>query len=250
LSIFKIFYDKLAKIGYAYSEPLCNIECQIVTTNIKGSGRLLDVGCGDLSKLGFVLEKVKFRTLAIIGVDISSMYLRRASKRDNVCAVLSDFKSLPFHDNTFDYALALGHVLGHVEHLCELDTLLEEINRVMKLKGIFIFSFWNLYSKYVWSSNENIQQLRESRKDWFIVESSLREIKFNPKMRLLFATPTFLKSRLEASNFKVLKIYGITLEGIIVSKMEKLNDTDFIIGVCQKVTYQKNTCQTRSFLVN
>lgn len=93
-----------------------------------GSGKVLDVGCGD----GLFLEMLKNNALE--GVDISIEGIKKCTEK-GIKTCLCDFSKdrLPFFDNEFDYVV----MLDILEHLYSPADLLKEAKRVSK-KNIII----------------------------------------------------------------------------------------------------------------
>ncbi|MBU3968908.1 methionine biosynthesis protein MetW [Patescibacteria group bacterium] len=88
-----------------------------------GSGRVLDIGCGD----GLFLEMLKNVTSE--GVDISEEGIKKCIEK-GLNVFLCDFSKdrLPFSDNEFDYVV----MLDVLEHLYVPEELLKEAIRVSK----------------------------------------------------------------------------------------------------------------------
>lgn len=94
--------------------------------NIMGRNNLiLDLGCGAGR------EMLKSRG-QVVGVDLSKKPLKLAAKLYDM-AILSDIKSLPFADNSFDYVIS-ADLFGHIESN-DKDLIYREINRVLKSGG-------------------------------------------------------------------------------------------------------------------
>ena len=111
----------------------------------RGSGRLIDVGCGTgayssaLADLGWT----------VTGVDASEDMLRRARER-GVEAVQADATALPFADCSFDAAVSLW---THTD-VDDLPATLDEIARVLRPAAPFVYvgahpCFVGPHSEYV-----------------------------------------------------------------------------------------------------
>lgn len=109
-----------------------------------GKKRLLDVGCGD----GNFILMAKDNFKECYGVDVSSLRIQRAKKKlkemidgDSLHFYKCNVdEGLPFNDSYFD-AVSCIAVL---EHVFNPPNLVEEINRVLKPKGIFIVQVPNI----------------------------------------------------------------------------------------------------------
>lgn len=95
------------------------------------SGRLLDIGCGT-KPFEFMCNVDEY-----IGIEVDD----EGKKNHTHADVLYDGKVMPFEDKSFDSALST-EVL---EHVFNPDIFLKEVNRVMKMDGIFLMTtpfFW------------------------------------------------------------------------------------------------------------
>jgi SAM-dependent methyltransferase len=111
----------------------------------RGSGRLVDVGCGTgayaaaFAELGWT----------VTGVDVSEDMLRRARDR-GVDVVQADATELPFEDSSFDAAVSLW---THTD-IPDLTAMLREVARVVRPGAPFVYvgghpCFVGPHSEYV-----------------------------------------------------------------------------------------------------
>lgn len=99
---------------------------------------VLDLGCG-YGRYTTTIRKIAGWT---IGADISKKWLAYAKNKNNINNIaIADAHSLPFKDAHFDVVTTLG-LLESVDR----DIVLNEINRVLKMDGIYIILTWNKYS--------------------------------------------------------------------------------------------------------
>ncbi len=110
-----------------------------VLRNLLGSppGPIVDLGCG----AGLILRRLSrdFPSLPVIGVDVSRPMLEEAMAQLREHAEAADFvraqvPGLPFNDASLGAVVAVG--LVHL--LDDLDTLLSEVARVLKPRGRFV----------------------------------------------------------------------------------------------------------------
>lgn len=99
-------------------------------------GMLVDVGCGRMQ----YREELEPLVKKYIGVDHPKLSKYYRSSRSP--EVIADASSLPFAEKTFDIAL----LLEVMEYVAAPATVLREIGRVLKPKGILILSSPFLYS--------------------------------------------------------------------------------------------------------
>lgn len=103
---------------------------------------ILDVAAGP-GRLALYLEKNLFEA-AITGVDINKNMVEAAKKKSfaqksKVKFVRGDFYHLPFGDNQFDVVAGLRFSM----HVVDINPLLEELSRVLKVGGVLIFDIFN-----------------------------------------------------------------------------------------------------------
>ncbi|WP_048150686.1 class I SAM-dependent methyltransferase [Palaeococcus ferrophilus] len=91
--------------------------------------RILDVGVGTGSKIEWLVEKNE-----VYGLEINEVAISRAKKRGINVIKANIEERFPFEDKSFDLVIC-SQVL---EHLVRPYKTLQEINRVLKPKGIFI----------------------------------------------------------------------------------------------------------------
>lgn len=106
--------------------------------------KALDIGCGP-GQLAIELERKGF---AATGIDFSNAMINLAkdnAKKEGMESVdfkIGEVESLGFPDCTFD--LITG--LGILEYLENDQSVLEEVNRVLNVGGIFITNITNIFS--------------------------------------------------------------------------------------------------------
>jgi ubiquinone/menaquinone biosynthesis C-methylase UbiE len=97
--------------------------------------KVLDVGCGDGVTEVFINKY--FPSWNICAIDISDKSIEQAKNKNvNGCEFqLYDGKNIPFNDNSFDVIFMAG-VLHHIDFSLH-NGLLQEVSRVLKMKGRF-----------------------------------------------------------------------------------------------------------------
>lgn len=98
------------------------------------SGRFLDYGCGK----GDFLNRINKFCESCYGVDISEIAIESAlrSYPGIEFRVLEEQNRLPYSDNYFDTVCAIDVL----EHVLDVEGVLEEINRVLKPKGYLLIT--------------------------------------------------------------------------------------------------------------
>jgi methionine biosynthesis protein MetW len=105
-------------------------------------GKVLDVGCGD----GTLLEPFCGR-YECYGVDVSEVQLKQAEMKGlRTRRVDLESSRLPFDDESFDLIVCSETI----EHLLDVDNLLHEIHRLLRLGGTFVLTFPNVNQPVSW----------------------------------------------------------------------------------------------------
>jgi len=94
-------------------------------------GKTLDVGCGK----GLFLFYCQARNLNVVGLEIDKKKIKEAKKLAGGLLVLGDAHALPFKKEVFKNVTALD-IIEHVNNPLEV---IEEMSRVLKLKGKAFF---------------------------------------------------------------------------------------------------------------
>ncbi len=126
---------------------------------------VLEIGCSD----GKFLFENKFRWKNITAVDTDENKLKRAKERDYevpVKFIREDFgrEKMPFSENTFDLVVSIATL----QYIYDLDLLFDEIFRVLKKGGHFIFEvpnmavFWRRW-QFLWG---RLPRTSTVRKGW------------------------------------------------------------------------------------
>lgn len=136
-------YDKIADLYHEYrsrnilfwNEFIEKPATFSLLKNIKGK-RILDLGCGS----GIHARLMKNRGADVYGIDISPKMIEiaKANTRGVDFRVGSAYR-LPYKSKYFDIVVS-SYV---VEHFEKLDAAFREVKRVLKKKGLFIFSIGN-----------------------------------------------------------------------------------------------------------
>jgi len=105
---------------------------------------LLNVGIGNVSKTYVISEVFNIPKNKVKGVDINDFRIDYAHKFFETLKVDLESEKLPFDDKEFSLVVC-NQVF---EHLKNIDNPLEEINRVLESKGLFLIGTPNLSNFY------------------------------------------------------------------------------------------------------
>ena len=142
----KKVYNRIAKDYYnlrtkKYREGWFYNELLEMPTTLKILGKIknkkiLDLGCG----LGIYAKILTKKGAIVKGIDISDKEIEIA-RRENpgVELIVGDAEKTPYKNKEFDIVLA-ALVIGHLK---DWSKILKEVNRILKNKGLFIFSDGN-----------------------------------------------------------------------------------------------------------
>ncbi len=132
----QIYYKSL----YKKENPLWD-ESMVYLSKILGSIDnnnlvLLDAGCGHGS---YLVDENRSKISRALGVDISNESVSKNISLDEI--KITDLEHLPYKDNYFDVVVSLWVI----EHLKNPQVVFEEILRVLKKNGLFLFATPNKF---------------------------------------------------------------------------------------------------------
>lgn len=107
---------------------------EIVQYNLP-NGRGIDLGCGDGHVMAILMNHIGKRD--IVGIDVDVCETAIAARRSVYQGLLTaSADHLPLEDNSFDFAFS-NSVLEHIKNI---DAVLHEVARVLRVGGSFIFT--------------------------------------------------------------------------------------------------------------
>jgi len=129
----------LEEFGRVYSHPAIalfrSLEAQAISKTLGGLELfrpLLDLGCGE----GWV-GQILFESLVDVGLDTDEGILERAAETSRYLKLtLGDARNLPLESGSFRTVFSNCVV----EHIPEIDLVLQEVSRVLVVGGLFVFT--------------------------------------------------------------------------------------------------------------
>jgi len=175
------------------------------------SARVLELGCG----AGTYVRYLAGRGHQVVGVDYAMPSLQRAVESDPVRAgqyVVADGYALPFGRDSFDLVVCIGvlQTLGRAE------SLLEEITRVLRPRGVTVI--------------ETLNALCSSA-----LMKRLHEIVGNRPPRLRFYSPSQVRRSLGRRELQVLRRVAVYLPPRRLPSLGRLLDRPATIDLLESV---------------
>lgn len=167
---------------------------------------LLDLGCGDGSFTMKAAEKVG--TQKVYGVDIVDEDINKAKSRGMDVRRADLNHELPLPKESFDVVIA-SHV---IEHLCETDVFLKEINRKISIGGYLVIATPNLAAWHhivflLFGKQPTIAEVSDEALVGTLSPRGNRIDRHGPAHRRIF-TMEALRGLLEHHGFKCERIIG------------------------------------------
>ncbi len=143
--LYEGFAEGYDKVGETNPSIVMEKGIIIPLLNPKKRDRVLEVGCGT----GRLTIPVAKRCKEVIAIDFSGRMIdvakRKSSELNNILFKRVDVRNgLPFEDEQFDKVLA-ALVVNHIDNL---ERFFEEVHRVLKKGGIFVFDDINPDSEF------------------------------------------------------------------------------------------------------
>ena len=159
-------FDEIAESWYRLRHwPILRDDLDALAARWQG-GKLLNVGCAHGP------DFLSFRQgFELYGVDSSPGMLRqgiRYSAKHSFCVnlAISDALSLPFADNTFDWAISVA-TYHHIKGRQNREKAFTELKRVLKSQGEAFLTVWNWGQPRFWLKS------KEQRIPWRLREKTV-----------------------------------------------------------------------------
>lgn len=161
-----------------FQRPWYTFAMELVQQNFQPDSRILEVCCG-AGEFSILLRKRGYTVTSVDG-DLRNIELLKNLGFDARTADIE--KGLPFESNSFDAVV----ILEGIEHIVNCERLIEDINRCLKPKGLFLLSTPN----FSWIQDR--------------VRYLLGANATNEGVHLRFFTVSSLSKIIEARGFKVI----------------------------------------------
>lgn len=148
-------FDEIAESWYRYRH-WCRFTQELEELVLRWRhGRLLNIGCAHGPD--FVPFKENFE---LWGMDFSAQMLKQAQKYAAkfdlaVNLLVADAVSLPFADNTFDWAISIA-TYHHIDGYERRQEAFKELWRVLKPGGEAFVTVWNKWQPRFWLSGKEV----------------------------------------------------------------------------------------------
>ncbi len=245
-------YENMEDTEYIAEERGRRRQAQIILRFIqqfKGSGRLLDIGCGP----GFFLSEAKTQGWRAEGVDLSGWAKETAAKRFGIEVFQGTLEKAHYPDKSFD-AVVMNDV---IEHLEDPKGCLHEVRRILKTDGILYLSTPDIESVLSrllrarwWGINKyHLSYFSRKTLEKMLHETGFKSVRYGSYPRVfswkywvkrLEAYPAFVRkgpqlvTRALQLNDRLL---GVTLHdqlGVVARKMHTLDSLDFDEDIAPK----------------
>jgi SAM-dependent methyltransferase len=189
--------------GRAHSGNLqTNMEFLARTGLLKPTDKILEIGCGT----GGIVAELTRRGHDIIGTDISREIVAYGLEiHEGIRLDVQPAEELPYADGTFDIVLSFDLF----EHIARIDRHVDEVRRVLKPNGYYLFQTPNKYS------NALFETLTYKSLKWRWAHPSLH-------------TPGQLRRRLESHGFEMHFIKMNPVNEFTIAKVQRLGPFGWI----------------------
>jgi len=174
-----VIYDRvMAHVNYKMWAQHINNLLQFSDIKVRN---ILDISCGTGKHIKFLTRKNR----KISGADISISMLKAAQKNNNhsnTLFVANDVRQTAFKSNGFDAIVMMYDSINYLLKEEEVMLLFDEIHRILKPGGIFIFDFVteqaliDCYDDYYESNSWD--GLAYERRSWFSKKEKLQHNEF------------------------------------------------------------------------
>jgi ubiquinone/menaquinone biosynthesis C-methylase UbiE len=192
-------YDETYRIGLEHGKvERSNLEANIAFLEnlslLSKTQKILEIGCGAGSLNNHFCNK----GFDIIGIDISQVALEKAKQLyGNLSLYQMSGDKLEFPDDSFDIVLSFDVF----EHIPNIDKHLDEVYRVLKNHGYYLFQTPNKYTSLPYSifkdKNLSYRAYHPSLQSLFSLKKIMRKHRFTVKIIKQPVFTDFMKAKLQ-----------------------------------------------------
>jgi ubiquinone/menaquinone biosynthesis C-methylase UbiE len=152
-------YTKLAQI---YDKIMDHVDYRRWSNYLKSLFKYSDIEVQQVLDLSFgtgnILPHIHANNLRLIGSDLSRDMIQQYKAKEKVNLIplfVNDARNIAVNDCTFDVVLFLYDSINYIKEKSDLDQLLGEIKRILRLGGIFIFDTITDYHCKIYYNNSH-----------------------------------------------------------------------------------------------
>ena len=160
----------------------------------------MDIGCG----LGRTTQPLADMGFEVIGIDVSAAMIKKGkAKFPAIDCRIGDVCDLQFRDEAFEYAFFSFNGIDHIHPERRRIQALKEIHRVLKPRGLFLFSSHNSWSIEVVGGLLSRDILWRSVLSKYFLRSKYLKLKTRyGEFALYFINPLNQKKQLRRTGFE------------------------------------------------
>ncbi len=182
-------------------ESITRTVIQLLQRELASFEMVLDVGCGaNLDYDLFLAQEGK----DVVGIELALGFLRLAPRHCRIQLIQGSATALPFAANTFEAVICSETV----EHIPSDEAAVAEIARVLRPKGLLVFTVPNL-----WSLARLVEMAKGRSLEVTMMEGHLREYTRRRALRLL--APWFWVERIAPVPFDWSGRWGAKLDWLV-----------------------------------
>ena len=180
-----------------------NLEFLTKTNLLKPNDKILEIGCG----IGSMIFELTKKGYEVLGIDISREAIAYGLKKyGNIKLQVQAAEILRFGDEIFDIVLSFDLF----EHIAQIDRHINEVFRVLRTGGYYLFQTPNKYSNVIFET---------------LSKKSFKWRRAHPSLH----TPGQLRQRLTKHGFEARFVKMNPINEFTIKKLQKLGPIGYIV---------------------